>query len=328
VDAASAFLRGEDKGHLDLRKARRGGFAGGLFAVFVPSSGRKTTTSPATVDVGEAQSAVLAMASLLYRIERESRGRVRVCRNVGDIENCIADNVLAAVFHIEGAEAIDTDFVLLDVLHAAGLRSLGPVWSRPNAFGYGVPFRCPSSPDTGPGLTASGKALIGACNRLRIMVDLSHLNERGFWDVADISNAPLVASHSNAHALSPHSRNLTDRQLAAIGKSRGLVGVNFAVSFLRPDGRPDKNTPVDLIIQHIEHLLEHAGEDCVGLGSDFDGAAIPAELGNAGGLQLLVGSMRKRGFGKSLIEKVCFRNWLRVLARTWEPARKPRNASS
>ena len=115
--------------------------------------------------------------------------------------------MLAPVLHIEGAEAIDPNFELLDVLYEAGVRSLGPVWSRPNAFGHGVPFRRPSSPDTGPGLTDLGKELIGACNRLGILIDLSHLNERGFWDVAAISNAPLVATHSNAHALSPHSRN-------------------------------------------------------------------------------------------------------------------------
>jgi membrane dipeptidase len=320
-DAAAAFLRGNEKGHLDLRKARRGGFGGGLFAIFVPSPGRKKSASQPAIDVTDAQRVVFAMAALLFRIERESRGRVRVCRNVGDIESCLVDDVLAAVLHIEGAEAIDLDLTLLDVLYAAGLRSLGPVWSRPNVFGHGVPFRCPSSPDTGPGLTDLGKALIGACNRLRILVDLSHLNERGFWDVAAISNAPLVASHSNAHALSPHSRNLTDQQLAAIGKSGGLVGVNFAVSFLRPDGRPDKNTSTELMIQHIEHMLEHAGEDSVGLGSDFDGAEIPAKLGDAAGLQTLVHAMRKRGFSKSLIEKVCFRNWLRVLARPWAPAR-------
>jgi membrane dipeptidase len=337
ADAAAAFLKGEDKGHLDLPKARKGGFAGGLFAIFVPSPKRKDRAagetppqdtgsviggdpSPPAVDVAEAQRVVFAMAALLFRIERESRGRVRVCRSAGDIESCLADNVLAAVLHIEGAEAIDANFELLDVLYQAGLRSLGPVWSRPNAFGHGVPFRCPSSPDTGPGLTDLGKALIAACNRLRILVDLSHLNERGFWDVAAISDAPLVATHSNAHAISPHSRNLTDKQLAAIGKSGGLAGVNFAVSFLRPDGRQDKDTSVDLIIQHIEHMLEHAGEDSVGFGSDFDGAAIPAELGNAAGLQNLVQAMRKRGFSKPLIEKLCFRNWLRVLRRTWGTA--------
>jgi membrane dipeptidase len=322
VGDAAAFLRGEGHGHLDLRKARRGGFAGGLFAIFVPS-GPKKEALPPVVEVKDAQRIVFAMVSLLFRIERESRGRVRVCRNVGDIESCLAGDVLAAVLHIEGAEAIDADFELLDVLHAAGLRSLGPVWSRPNAFGHGVPFRCPSSPDTGPGLTHLGKALIGACNRLRILIDLSHLNERGFWDVAAISNAPLVASHSNAHALSPHSRNLTDQQLVAIGESGGLVGVNFAVSFLRPDGRRDKNTPTELIIQHIEHMLEYAGENSVGFGSDFDGTVIPAELKDAGRLQILVQAMRKRGFGKPMIEKLCFRNWLGVLARTWGPARKP-----
>jgi membrane dipeptidase len=334
ADPVKAFLQGEEKGHLDLPKARQGGFAGGLFAMFVPSPKRKdradaeatpqppgsvvaSDPEPPAVDTAEAQRAVFAMAALLLRIERESNGRVRVCRTVGDIEGCLTDDALAAVLHIEGAEAIDANFELLDVLYAAGLRSLGPVWSRPNAFGHGVPFRCPSSPDTGPGLTDLGKALVGACNRLRILIDLSHLNERGFWDVAELSDAPLVATHSNAHAVSPHSRNLTDRQLAAIGETGGLAGLNFAAAFLRPDGRHDKDTPLDLMIAHIEHMLEHAGEDAVGLGSDFDGALIPAELGNAAGLQNLVQAMRRRGFAEPLIEKLCFRNWLRVLRRTW-----------
>lgn len=334
ADPVTAFLEGEDKGQLDLPKAREGGFAGGLFAIFVPSTEKKNgaanaanseTTLPDApgaaaapgVDMTDAQRTVFAMAALLYRIEAQSEGRLRVCRDAGDIERCIEQDVLAAVLHIEGAEAIDANFELLDVLHAAGLRSLGPVWSRPNAFGHGVPFRCPSSPDTGPGLTDLGKALVSACNRLKILIDLSHLNERGFWDAAAISNAPLVATHSNAHAISPHSRNLTDRQLAAIRDSEGLVGVNFAISFLRPDGGRDRNTPIDLIIQHVAHLLEHVGEDGVGFGSDFDGAQIPAELGNAAGLQKLVQALYQRGFDGALIEKLCFRNWLRVLRRTW-----------
>jgi membrane dipeptidase len=331
-DPVAAFLQGEDKGHLDLPKAQKGRFAGGLFAIFVPSPKRKESAettpqaaasvigndpAPPAVDIAEAQRVTFAMAALLFRIERESQGRLRVCRNAGDIQNCLADDAIAAVLHIEGAECIDANFELLDVLYEAGLRSLGPVWSRPNIFGHGVPFRSPSSPDTGPGLTDLGKALIGACNRLRILIDLSHLNERGFWDVAALSKAPLVATHSNAHAISPHSRNLTDRQLAAIRETGGLVGVNFATSFLRADGRHDKDTPAALIVQHIDYMLEHLGEDGVGLGSDFDGALIPAELGTAGGLQILVEAMRKRGFGEPLIEKLCFRNWLGVLARTW-----------
>jgi len=336
ADAARAFLDGEAKGQLDLPMAQQGGFAGGLFAIFVPtpqpSAGANAESSPPpagneartppTVELAPAQRAVFTMLSLLLRIERESQGRVRVCRSVDDIERAVKDGALAPVVHIEGAEAIDADFELLEVLHAAGLRSLGPVWSRPNAFGHGVPFQCPSSPDTGPGLTDLGKELIRACNRLRILIDLSHLNERGFWDVAAISDAPLVATHSNAHALSPHSRNLTDKQLAAIRETGGVVGVNFATSFLRPDGRHDADTPVDLVVDHLAHLLDRLGEDGVGIGSDFDGAKMPSGIGNAAGLPNLVAAMRERQFGEALIEKVCFKNWLRVLGRTWGTTRK------
>ena len=173
--------------------AVQGGFAGGLFAIFVPSPKNQVTTAdnaapvsgtapgapvPPPLDLATAQAAVSSMASILIRIEREANGRVRICRTVEDIRHCIEAGVLAAVLHIEGAEAIDPEFETLDVLHQAGLRSLGPVWSRPNAFGHGVPFRCPSSPDTGPGLTDLGKELVRACNRLKILIDLSHLNEK------------------------------------------------------------------------------------------------------------------------------------------------------
>jgi membrane dipeptidase len=333
TDAPRAFIDGEVKGQLDLPKAVQGGFAGGLFAIFVPSPKNRVTATdkappvsstapgapmPPPLDLTTAQAAVTSMASILFRIEREANGRVRICRTVEDIRDCMEAGVLAAVLHIEGAEGIDPKFETLDVLHQAGLRSLGPVWSRPNAYGHGVPFRCPSSPDTGPGLTDLGKELIRACNRLRIMIDLSHLNERGFWDVAEISDAPLVATHSNAHALSPHSRNLTDEQLAAIRKTNGMAGVNFAVSFLRPDGRQDRDTPIELIVDHVEHMLKQVGEDGVGFGSDFDGAMIPKGLGNAAGLPALVEAMRTRGYGQPLIEKLCFRNWLRVLEQTWK----------
>jgi membrane dipeptidase len=331
-DAPRAFLDGEGKGQLDLPMALQGGFAGGLFAIFVPSPRSKAPRAkdeapvpdtapgaplPPPLDLATAQTAVSSMAAILIRIEREADGRLRICRTVEDIRQCIDNGTLAAVLHIEGAEAIDPEFETLDVLHQAGLRSLGPVWSRPNAFGHGVPFLCPSSPDTGPGLTDLGKELVRACNRLKILIDLSHLNEKGFWDVAELSDAPLVATHSNAHTLSPHSRNLTDRQLAAIRETHGMVGVNFAVSFLREDGRQDRDTPVELVIDHAEHMLKQAGEDNVGFGSDFDGAMIPKGLGNAAGLPVLVEAMRARGYGEPLIEKLCYRNWLRVLERTW-----------
>src|SRR4029079_204990 len=122
------------------------------------------------------------------------------------------------------------DLSNLEQWYDRGLRSIGLVWSRPNAFAEGVPFRCLSQRATGPGLSDAGRDLVRACNRLGILVDLSHLNEAGFWDVAALSDAPLVATQSNAHALSAATRNLTDAQLDAIGKSGGVVGINFAVS--------------------------------------------------------------------------------------------------
>ena len=127
---------------------------------------------------------------------------MKICRSAADIRHCIDNGILATILHIEGAEGIDPDLYMLDVLYESGLRSIGPVWSRSNIFGHGVPFRYPSTPDTGPGLTERGIELVKACNRLRIMLDLSHLNEKGFWDVARLSDAPLVATHSNAHGRS------------------------------------------------------------------------------------------------------------------------------
>ena len=208
------------------------------------------------------------------------------------------------MLHIEGAEAIDPDLEALEVLHAAGLRSLGPVWSRPNIFGHGVPFRFPSLPDTGPGLTDAGKALVRACNELRIMVDLSHLNEAGFWDVAALTDAPLVATHSNAHELCPCSRNLTDKQLDAIRETGGVVGLNLAVSFLRADGRNDADTPLETLCDHVEHLVGRLGADGVALGTDFDGCTVPAAIRDAAGLPNLLDALRGRGWGEAGVAQV------------------------
>ena len=151
----------------------------------------------------------------------------------------------------------------------------------------GVPFRFPASPDTGPGLTEEGRHLVRLCNRLGILVDLSHLNLRGFFDVADISEAPLVASHSNAHRLCASTRNLTDEQLDMISGSGGLVGVNFAVGFLREDGMLEpEDTPLETVVRHIDYLVDRMGIDCVGLGSDYEGAAPPPSSATSRGFRI------------------------------------------
>ena len=324
--AEARFLAGEPRGHLDLPRARAGGFAGGLFALYVPSprgldfkalrGEAYALPLPPGVPLPEAQEATLAVAALLLRIVRASEGAVALCRSAGEVRAAMARGALAAVMHLEGAEAIGPDLAMLDVLHAAGLRSLGPVWSRDNLFAGGVPMRFPSSPDIGPGLTDAGRALVRACNRLRVMVDLSHLTERGFWDVAAITDAPLVATHSNVHALCACSRNLTDRQLDAIRESDGMVGVNFATSFLRADGQMRAETELDDVVRHVDGLVARVGETRVGFGSDYDGAVVPRAIGSAAELQALVAALRARGYGEVLLAGLCHGNWLRVLERT------------
>jgi membrane dipeptidase len=225
--------------------------------------------------------------------------------------------VLAAVLHFEGAENLGPDPGALEALYEKGLRSLGLVWSRPNAYAYGVPFRFPSSPDTGPGLTGAGRDLVRECDRLGILLDLSHLNEHGFWDVAGMTEAPLVATHSNAHALCPASRNLTDRQLDAIRDSDGMVGVNFAVGFLREDGAEEEETPVETVVRHVDYLVERISIDRVGFGSDFDGAKVPRGIGDASGLPRLISALRARGYDETSLKKLAYENWVRVLRKVW-----------
>lgn len=322
------FAEGDGGGHLDLPRARAGGFAGGLFAAFPPpvvmakldealKGPGYDVPVPALLALDAAQASTAHMFAILLRLERAFPSDLAICRSVPDIRSAMASGRLSAVMHIEGAEAIDPDLNMLDVLYAAGLRSLGLVWSRSNIFAHGVPFRFPGSPDTGPGLTDAGRALVRACNDRRIMIDLSHLNEQGFWDVAALTTAPLVATHSNVHALCPSSRNLTERQLDAIRESRGVVGLNFATCFLRPDGAMRADTDLDLMRRHLDALLERLGEDGVAFGSDFDGAVVPAEIGSAAGLPKLIDRLRQAGYAESLLVKIAHANWLSVLERTW-----------
>ncbi|WP_343315946.1 dipeptidase [Brucella sp. BE17] len=318
-DPVKRFLEGEDIGHIDLPRARAGGLQGGLCAVYVPSPSHKLDSdgnlpTPAEAD---ALKTTLAMAAILRKIELGSQGNFRICRTAADIRDCFDKDIFASVFHIEGVEAFGSDLDLLYVLHAAGLRSLGPVWSRPNIFAHGIPFRFPSSPDIGPGLTDHGKALIRACNELKIMIDLSHMNEKGFWDIAGLSDAPLVASHSNAHALCQQSRNLTDRQLDAIRDTGGLVGLNFGVGFLREDGRRDPHTALDELVRHADYIVERIGIDHLALGSDFDGTTIPAALESAADLQRVIETFRNHGYDDASLVKLAHGNWLDVLERSW-----------
>lgn len=325
------FFTRSERSHLDLPRARDGGFAGGFFAVYVPADPRDESQRyetavnalgeefkiAAPVDPAYAQRTAMAMTALLFRLEAESAGQMKVVRTVDDFQSCLDAGVLAAILHFEGAEPIDPGLDALEVFYQAGLRSIGIVWSRQNLFAHGVPFNFPYSADIGPGLTDAGRDLVRACNRLGILIDLSHLNERGFWDVAALSQAPLVATHSNAHAISSTTRNLSDRQLDAIRDSDGMVGLNFSVGDLREDGRRDADTPIAMMVGQLDYLVERLGIDRVGFGSDFDGTTIPNEIGDVAGLPKLVDALAHHGYDEPALRKLTHENWLRVLRKTW-----------
>lgn len=331
------FFTRSDIGHIDLPRAQEGGLGAGFFAVWEPKpkppgEQEKPIFPTAEMEGGDftydiplppaleytyALAYALGMIGTLYQIEAEAQGAACIVRTVADIETCMASGALAMILHLEGAEPLDPALLSLPVFYAAGLRSIGLVWSRPNAFACGVPFAFPAGPDIGPGLTAAGMRLVPACNELGIMLDLSHLNAAGFWDVAKLSTAPLVATHSGVHALCASPRNLTDDQLDAIAASGGVVGINFNTGFLRQDGRSNQPTSLSEIVRHVDYVASRWGVDHVAFGSDFDGATMPGDLKDVAGLPRLMQALADRGYDTAALTKIAHGNWLRILRATW-----------
>jgi membrane dipeptidase len=328
---SSAFLK-NGEGQLDFPRARQAGFAGGLFAVFpsnppeVPPAEDRTVltdegyqvTFPPPLEYDYAHQAAIDMIELLEQIEYDSQGKFKIVTDIPDLLACLEADVMAAVLHLEGAEPILPTLENLDYFYQKGMRSLGITWSRENVFGYGVPFKYPSPPDTGPGLTPAGKELVKNCNQMGIMIDLAHLNEKGFWDVAEISSAPLVSSHTAACALIPKARNLTDDQIKAVGETNGLVGLIFSVNDLDGERRPKKDAPIGSIIHHIRYISDLIGPEHIAFGSDLDGTIIPSELGDVTGFPKIEQLLRDDGFTDYELDCICWKNWIRVLGDTWE----------
>lgn len=326
--AVTQCIEGFSKGHIDLPRMQAGRFAGGLFAVFMPptngslnfekmdNKGYKIPLPP-PLSYADALPVAMHQVRILLQLIEQSHGKMVLCTTRQQIEHCIKLQVIAVVLHMEGAEAIDEELNALDVFYAAGLRSLGPVWSRNTQFADGVPIAFPATPDIGGGLTEAGKRLVTKCNKKRILIDLSHLNEKGFWDIARLSDAPLVATHSNVWSVCNSSRNLTDSQLDAIRDSDGVVGMNLATCFIRPDGKMSSDTDLSLFLQHVDAAIERLGETRVALGSDFDGAVVPKAIGDISGLDALRNAFIQHGYDEALQKKLCHTNWLDALERTW-----------
>jgi membrane dipeptidase len=324
-DPVTAFREGRDGGHVDLPRARTGGLDVGLFASFAPSGGVREPTEtdegyaypyPGAPDGEHARRITYEHLALLHRLAHEIEG-LRVVTDLAGLDASLdGGEAVGAVPHLEGAAAVAPDLSNLDLLYAAGVRSIGLVWSRPNQFGHGVPAAYPGDPDTGPGLTDAGRGLVRACDDRGIVVDCAHLNAAGIEDVAAVSSNPLVVSHAGTHAVCATTRNLTDDQLELVGGTDGVVGITFARGFLRPDGDREADATVETLLDHVVHVAEVAGVECVALGSDFDGATVPSAVGDVAGLPVVLDAIGER-FSTSETRAIAADNWHRVLRETW-----------
>jgi len=327
------FLHKTAFGHIDLKRAQEGGLIGGIFSINVPNQNinLETSSKPLLKFTNKGYEVKMnpplnhqysrnftnSIIQNLYDIEKKANGIIKIIRNYNEIKNCITQNKFSIVLHFEGAEAIRKDLKNLENYYDKGLRALGFVWSRPNEFGYGVPFKFPHTPNIGPGLTSYGKNLVKKCNELGIMIDLAHLNEKGFWDVVNLSADPIVVSHTGVYSLCNSTRNLTDNQIDAIGNSDGIIGIYFDSTNLLQDGMPNNNMNLSVIIDHIDYIVQRIGINHVGFGSDFDGAQMPKILKDISRFPDLINAIKDRGYIKTSLEKLAYKNWLRIFKEIW-----------
>ncbi len=298
------LLEESEEGHVDVPRAMKGGLGGCFTSIYLSD------------ERAEMNAAGYAMAEMndVFGVADRSEGRFRVCKTVADVRRAFEDGAFASVFMFEGADPISWSLKELRVFYEAGLRCLAPTWSRSTIFAHGVSFGG-GLPETG--LTDIGRALVHECDRLGIILDVSHINPAGFWDMIEESKNPMVATHSSVRAISPHVRNLEDEQIRAIAKKGGTIGINFANIFLRPDMRPDPDVDLDLIVRHFEHIVDLVGDEHVSFGTDFDGTAVPEVVKDATGLPVVLREMKSRGWSDDRIERICNGNFVRVMEAVW-----------
>ncbi len=224
-----------------------------------------------------------------------------------ELSHVIESGKAGAILSIEGGEALCGSLENLYLYHEMGVRLITLTWNYANEIAEGV------CEDHGGGLTEFGKKTVAAMEDLGIVIDVSHLSEKGFWDVVEYTRFPFVASHSNAKAICNHARNLTDKQIACMIKRRGCIGINFYPEFLSDTGL----SKISDIMRHMEHILNLGGEDCLGLGSDFDGVScLPEGVFGVESMRDIWLMLQERKISPSQMEKICFGNFYRIFMET------------
>lgn len=289
--AASAHLR-RNGGHIDLERSRQFSRCAQFFALF-----HDAAEAPADGLWAQCR----RMHDFFLREMADNADIVRHCRTGREVDEAAAAGKTAALLSIEGADLIDCNVHKVETVAQWGVRLLNPVWNRANVLSG------TNAEDPERGLYAEGRDFIRALEEYGIYPDVSHLSDAGFWDLVHIARRPIVASHSNARAVCPHRRNLTDDQFRAIRDSGGVVGLNLYLHFV---GQPT----MDALVAHVEHFLALDGEKTLCLGGDLDGCeALAAGMTGMQDVPKLYEALKARGYGDALLEDIFWNNLRRLI---------------
>ena len=280
--------------NIDIEKLRAGHYIAQFFALFIDKA-----------EHGDVLERCLAMADLFHNQLADNCDSIRLACNWQDVQRNGQDNLLSAFLTIEEGGAIKGDMAHLRNFYRLGVRLMTLTWNYPNELGY---------PNAQPeymsqGLTEKGREAVAEMNRLGMIIDVSHLSDQGFLDVAHLSSRPFVASHSNARAVTSHSRNLTDDMIRLLSDKGGIMGLNFARQFL---GTSPVSRIADMVA-HATHIVNVGGEDVLAYGSDFDGIDPDIEIAHAGEMGKLTAALQEAGFTSAQLEKFTWRNAARVI---------------
>jgi len=301
-DSLGDFINGKrdlksksNSGHWDLARAREGKIGLQFFAAYIESEYKPFLAMHRGLEYIEAA----------LRFVEQNREQVFLLKTKEDLSRLAHTDQIGILLNIEGGEIIGESLFMLDIIYRLGVRSLGLTWNERNAIADGV-----GESNSNGGLSQFGHRVISKMNELGMLIDVSHINQAGFWDVINQSSQPIIASHSCAKSICNHPRNLDDQQLKALAEVKGVVGVNFCPAFLNETGQAS----IEDVIRHICYIAEIAGVHTVGIGSDFDGiASVPNGLEDVSKMAVLIEKLRTVGFNEAEIQKICYENFVRLL---------------
>ena len=282
----------ENSGHVDLMRGQRYGRRAQFFALF---------DNVRELPEGTAWTKLCQMHDWFCAQAAENADVMALCRTGAEVDAAAAQHKTAALLSIEGADLLDCDMAHLETAASWGVRLLNPVWNNANA----LCGSCAQEPERG--LSARGVEFVARMEELGIHTDVSHISDVGFWDVLRRAKRPVVASHSNARAICPHRRNLTDDMFRAIRDTGGVVGINLYADFVGGNS-------MEQLIAHIERFLSLDGEKTVALGGDLDGCeALAAGFSDVQDVAKLYQALEERGYPQTLLEDIFWNNWRRIL---------------